>query len=268
MCGLFASNDPSVTLGNEAIVDRALKFRGPDSQSGLIPFGDWKIFHSRLAIIAPVEEYEQPYPCPDSSLLLFNGEIFNYRELSSRYLNQEFESDTATLAALLVLPEFNLVELDGFFAFVRISADGTLLNCARDHFGVKPLFLYDRNGYLTICSEPRAIRDLFRLPVSKKSLREYRLFRGPIFSGSYFKDVKQIPTGFCHVTGKFFDSVDYICDPIHKPVDLVEIRSAISSSIASRHVSDVPIGLLFSGGVDSNLVNFEERKVLTQKSIA
>lgn len=266
MCGFFASNDPLVTPDSEAVVDKALRFRGPDSQSGLLTFAGWHVYHSRLAIIAPTDEFSQPYSCPDGSTLLFNGEIFNYRELSRQYLGQELRSDTQTLAHLLMLPSFDIAELDGFFAFVRISISGELLNCARDHFGVKPLFVYRRNGYVSISSEPKALRDIFNLGVNETALNEYRIFRGPIFSGSYFDHIDQVDAGTCEIRGRFFESKDCIASNEYDTPNIEEIRQAITESILSRHVSDVPVGLLYSGGVDSNLID-REGPQLTRYSV-
>ena len=78
---------------------------------------------------------------------------------------------------------------DGFFALIRISKNGKLLNCARDPFGVKPLFYHKRKNFITICSEPIVIKKIFKLKINKKAFKEYFLFRAPLFSESYFKKI-------------------------------------------------------------------------------
>ena len=183
MCGIFASNDPLVTLKHSKVLNKHLKFRGPDFQSNLIKQKNWLIYHSRLSIIGLSNKYNQPYVCEDKSVLLFNGEIFNYKELALKKLKlKKSKSDTDILSKLIVKKNFDYNWLDGFFAFIRISKDGKLLNCVRDPFGVKPLYYYKRKKYITIFSEPIVIKKIFNLQLNKKSIKEYLLFRAPLFS--------------------------------------------------------------------------------------
>ena len=92
MCGIFASNDPLVSPGHIKVLNKHLKFRGPDFQSKIIKHKNWLLYHSRLSIIGLSDKYNQPYSCSDGSVLLFNGEIFNYKELSLKKLNQKKQS--------------------------------------------------------------------------------------------------------------------------------------------------------------------------------
>ena len=166
MCGLFASNDPLVSNEHNKILDKHLKFRGPDFQSNMIKHKNWHIYHSRLAIIGLSKKYNQPYKCLDDSILLFNGEIFNYKELAKNNLKiKKANSDTDILSKIIIKKNFNYSKLDGFFSIVRISKSGKLLNCARDPFGVKPLFYFKRKKFITICSEPIVIKKIFKLKI-------------------------------------------------------------------------------------------------------
>lgn len=256
MCGLFASNDPSVGAHNLGQINSRLKFRGPDSQSGLVSCGEWKLYHSRLSIIAPSDKFSQPFRSANGDMIVFNGEILNFRELLIGHGLPPVESDTAALMALLELDSFNLGEIDGFFAFVRIDSNGRITHCARDRFGVKPLFFYRNGPYLTISSEASILSDLFELPYSSEALEEYKVFRAPVFSGSYFCGVETVPPGTCLQTGVFFNLLEEFGQPYINSTEVQQrLERVIRESIRSRMISDVPVGLLYSGGVDSNLLS-------------
>jgi len=210
MCGIFASNDPAINMSHEKIIDKYLAFRGPDNNSGLLNLNKWKVFHSRLSIIAPSKKYSQPFFCDDGSIILYNGEIFNYKKLSNKFIKKNIISDTELLSKIIIRKDFDPNLIDGFFSIIRISKEGKLLNCLRDRFGVKPLFYYKRKEYITISSEASVIKNLFQLKFSSDGLNEYKIFRYPIFSGSYFKGVRSVSSGSCLINKKFFKLINYI----------------------------------------------------------
>jgi asparagine synthase (glutamine-hydrolysing) len=256
MCGLFASNDPIISKSSHDVINSRLAFRGPDGQSELVIHHDWKLYHSRLSIIAPIAKYFQPFFSKDNDVIVFNGEILNFKELQFKYNLIKSDSDTETLNELLKLKNFNLNELEGFFAFVRIDNKGRITHCARDRFGVKPLYIYKRENYISISSEASVLSDLFQLDYSETSMEEYKVFRAPVFNGSFFNGVNPIEPGSCFITGKFFDCLSYFNkEYLEEKYIKDELKSAIADSIKSRLVSDVPVGLLYSGGIDSNLLN-------------
>lgn len=252
MCGIFASNDPFVDFKHQKKINDFLSFRGPDYQSGLINFGEWKLYHSRLSIIGLKKKFNQPYFCSDGSVLLFNGEIFNFKELSQKYFEDfQTNSDTDLLSRLILKEDFNYNYLDGFYSIVRISKNGKLLNCARDNFGVKPLFYFKRKNYISISSEPSVLKYIFNLKLNNKSLQEYKFFRAPLFSGSYYKKIYPINPGTCLINGKYFNLINYFRAKKKKKKNLEKI---IKKNINFRLRSDVKVGLLISSGIDSNLI--------------
>lgn len=252
MCGLFASNDPLVSKEHNKILNKHLKFRGPDFQSNIIKHKNWLIYHSRLAIIGLSKKYNQPYKCSDDSILLFNGEIFNYKELAKNNLKiKKANSDTDILSKIITKKNFNYNKLNGFFSIVRISKSGELLNCARDPFGVKPLFYFKREKFITICSEPIVIKKIFKLKLNQDAIKEYFLFRYPIFSGSYFDRIKNVQPGDCLISGKHFDLFKEFRK---KKSDKKNLNLMLKKNIKHRMRSDAKIGLLLSGGIDSNLI--------------
>tara|TARA_B100000575_G_scaffold9322_1_gene6890 strand:- start:15293 stop:16834 length:1542 start_codon:yes stop_codon:yes gene_type:complete len=257
MCGFFASNNPKVSENHLELIKSRVNFRGPDGESSLIEHAGWKLYHARLAIIAPNPKYNQPYLDKNGSMLVFNGEILNFKALAKKYNILENDSDTHVLSLLLNINDFDLNELEGFFAFVRIDSDGNLTHCARDRFGVKPLNYHCKdNKFYTISSEASVISDIFSLPYNPESIEEYKVFRAPIFQGSFFKEINVVEPGSCLISGKYFDSLSYVTSDFFTINDLIsETEEAIRESIKSRMISDVPVGLLYSGGIDSNLIN-------------
>ncbi len=257
MCGFFASNNPIVSENHLEFIKNRLNFRGPDGESNLIEHAGWKLYHARLAIIAPNPKYNQPYLDKNGSMLVFNGEILNFKELARKYNILEKDSDTHVLSLLLNIKDFDLNELEGFFAFVRVDAQGNLTHCARDRFGVKPLNYHCKdNKFYTISSEASVISDIFSLPYNPESIEEYKIFRAPIFQGSFFKEINVVEPGSCLISGKYFDSLSFVTSDFLSIDDLIfETNEAIKESIKSRMISDVPVGLLYSGGIDSNLIN-------------
>jgi asparagine synthase (glutamine-hydrolysing) len=254
MCGIFLTNDPLVTEDKFSVVEKTLRFRGPDCSSGVKEIGNWKAYHSRLSIIDPNSGTNQPVINNDGSILVFNGEILNYKELGEKYFSKEYSSDTFLLNDLIINKCLQLNELDGFFAFSFVDINGELSHCARDKFGVKPLFYHKNNGYITISSEPSTLKNIFNLPVNEDAIYEYKVFRAPLISESFYEGVKQVAPGTCLVSGEYFSVHDELSGE-YKEVSNVELENKLKDGINSRKVSDVPIGLLLSKGVDSNLIH-------------
>ena len=263
MCGIFATNHPDLDVSKLKVVDRRLSFRGPDFRSGIIEHQGWKLYHSRLSIIAPTNEFSQPFHARDGSVTVFNGEILNFRDLLLKYSLPDFHSDTQALSELLCIPDFDLNLIEGFFAFVRVDVDGHLTHCARDKFGVKPLNYCEIDGHLTISSEASVLSDLFDLSYDDAAMSEYRAFRAPLFSGSYFEGVNCVQPGSCMLAGRYFQLRNvFESAQRQESCTIAKLTDTLKDSIQSRLLSDVPVGLLYSGGIDSNLINtFTDQKL-------
>lgn len=258
MCGFFVSNFDFDDHKLLPLLERHLSFRGPDWQSGIIRNRDWISYHARLSIIDLTAEANQPLFNEDGSQLLFNGEILNFRQLGLQYFSKEYSSDTHLLNDLIRNDFLYLEELDGFFSFVFIDCNGQIRHACRDPFGVKPLYAHiGDNGKYTICSEPIVIAKAHCLQINKKAVEEYKVFRAPIFQGSFYNDLMQIEPGSCLMNGSYFDPLDAIqakarsnrSNPLTG-----SLEKALIAGIESRTVADCPVGLLLSKGVDSNLI--------------
>lgn len=255
MCGLFLSNFESIDQRDFESIEKTLRFRGPDASNFHILKNGWRSYHSRLSIIATTADNNQPLINPDGSSLVFNGEIFNFKELGLKYFNKEYKSDTKLLNDLILKNKLDLGELDGFFAFVFISGCGEIVYAARDRFGVKPLFYYTKNGKISFSSEPITLKLLHNLRVNPLAIEEYLKFRAPIFQESFFSEVSQVKPASCLINGLYYSLEKDLHNGCGaEEPDESELEDAIRKSIASRCISDVPIGLLLSKGVDSNLI--------------
>ncbi len=256
MCGFFISNSKEMDSFSEISIEKHLRFRGPDGSSGLIIQNGWASYHSRLSIVDLSSGVNQPVINHDKSQLVFNGEILNFKDLGYKYFNKSYKSDTYLLNDLIVNDYLDLVELDGFFAFVFIDSNGKLKHACRDKFGVKPLFYYEDNNGISFSSEPNILKHFFSTKVNPKAIKEYKAFRAPIFSGSFFKGIKQIEPGNCYIKGEYFSAEKELYTDDLQSKSKNSLTQAIEKGVSSRCVSDAPIGLLLSKGVDSNLIRF------------
>jgi len=253
VCGFFISNNPEVNQSDLDVIESTLRFRGPDCSSGLIELNGWKAYHSRLSIIDLDTGVNQPVLDDNGGLLVLNGEILNYKELGQKYFNRNYTSDSILLSDILASGQLVLDEIDGFFAFVYVASDGQLKNAAKDRFGVKPLYVHKDGGYLSFSSEPNTLRKIFNSAVNPSAIEEYKATRAPIFSGSFFENINTIEPGCCLVQGEYFNCLDYLSGD-YADVSVEELSTALRKGIETRKVSDAPIGLLLSKGIDSNLL--------------
>jgi asparagine synthase (glutamine-hydrolysing) len=253
MCGFFISNNSKINKEHESVIERFLRFRGPDCSSGLLENNGWKAYHSRLSIIDISSGTNQPMKDEAGGWLVFNGEILNYKDLGYKYFNEEFHSDTKLLSKLLSQDHLELSELDGFFAFVYINSNGDLTHAARDSFGVKPLFFHEDGDGISFCSEPNVLKQLFDCDVNCNAIDEYFAARAPIFSDSYFLNISSVPPGTCMISGCYFDCAEYL-NGTYEDVCIRDIEDALAKGVSTRMVSDAPVGLLLSRGIDSNLL--------------
>ena len=255
MCRFFLSDSDKLPNDLPNILRKHLNFRGPDYQSELISLGRWTLYHARLSIIDLNSTSNQPIVNKNKSALLFNGEIFNFQSLAKKYFSKEYKSDVLLLNDLIIRNKLILSELDGFFSFCFIDSNGNLKFCARDRLGVKPLYYFnDSENTTTLCSEPAVIGKIFSLPLNNKALTEYRMFRYPLFTGAYHSGIHSVRPGSKNLKELFFDLEREFDNQEYKPANITDIELSITRSVKQRMMSDVPVGLLLSTGVDSNLI--------------
>ena len=271
MCGIAVNAD---LRGRGRAVPWALGLlahRGPDGAGTLqSPDGNVVLEHTRLAIIDP-ENPEANQPFTDASgrwTIVYNGEVFNYREiradLERRGVRFETKSDTeAVLLGFIHEGEGILDRLRGMFAFVIWDSHTGRLFAARDQIGVKPFYYSVRNGIFAACSE---VRPLLAYPgpapeLDPEGVVEFLAFGNNFGERTLIQDVFRLLPGHClTVAGgsvtvrEYWDALPSNGAGASGDTPAAELLEVLDDAVAASMVSDVPIGLMLSGGVDSSAV--------------
>jgi asparagine synthase (glutamine-hydrolysing) len=244
-----------------------LAHRGPDGQ-GILVNGPAGFGHRRLAIIDLVTG-DQPMSSADGSLsLIFNGEIYNYRELrrelEARGLTFQTASDTEVLLRSYEAYGVEcLRHLRGMFAFALWDGARRRLLLARDRVGIKPMvYAWDGRRLLfgseikALLQDPSVSRDL-----DWEALRDYLVFHYVPSPRTIFRSIRKVPPGSYLLLEEGREPVvrrywDLRFDPVERPdAEWLEgLRWHLQDAVRSHMVSDVPIGAFLSGGVDSGSV--------------
>jgi asparagine synthase (glutamine-hydrolysing) len=243
----------------------ALAHRGPDGR-GTFQEGPVALGHVRLAII-DLQTGEQPKFNEDGTIaVVFNGEIYNYRELRAELAGRHrftSESDTEVLVHLYEdLGDEMVNKLDGMFSFALWDARRERLFAARDRFGEKPfLYLEDARGFF-FASELGAFgaSGLSRREVDRSAVADYLKLLYVPAPKTIWKDVRKLPAGHFLVADRSgIRTRSYWRPPVpgttRKPVQSPQkVLAELRRSVRSRLRSDVPMGALLSGGIDSSTV--------------
>jgi asparagine synthase (glutamine-hydrolysing) len=278
MCGIagwVARPQSMLTVETLESMLQAIAHRGPDDQ-GMCCFGcagtGNQVFlgHRRLAIIDP-EGSRQPVCDAAAGLaLIFNGEIYNFRELRAQLteLGYRFvrDSDTEVLLRAYQHWESEVVQhLRGMFAFAIWDARNERLFLARDRFGEKPLFLYENGSGLYFASE---IKALLRIPgikaaVNLEAVWDYLAYRYVPGPKTLFSGIRKLMPGTVAIweRGKLKEE-RYWTAPDRDPCSLqrpqgdavATFLSRLDEAVKLQMVSDVPFGAFLSGGLDSSTI--------------
>lgn len=257
------------TLGR---MTKVLVHRGPDSEgryyldrgNSIVGLG-----HRRLSIIDLSEKANQPMGNEDDSVIvIFNGEIYNYRQLTEELVTGghtfRSHSDTEVIVHLYEdLEEQCLNRLEGMFALVLWDKKRGRLLLARDRMGIKPLFYVFKEGDLYFASEIKALLllDEVSRQVDFKALTYYFTYGYIPGKRTIFKDIKKLPPASYlsfenrHVVINPYWRVHYLPKQNLPEHELMEGLLNIFGKAIKRHlVSDVPLGAFLSGGVDSSII--------------
>lgn len=269
IAGLAGRLDPHDARTRAAAMTRLLEHRGPDGTGGFEADGVW-LGHTRLAVIDLSEAANQPMFDRDN-VLIFNGEIYNFKDLR-KSLEVEgvifsTNSDSEVLLKGYRAWGRSIVErLDGMFAFVIWDAARRSLFCARDRFGEKPFYFFSTDGTFSFASEVEAlVAGLDRRPdLDAEALGDY-LLRGYYRPGrSIYRGVRTLEAGSWLTfdvdaerlqTGVYGKPQFEPGDQRVASKDLVErTGTELSAAVRRCMISDVPLGVLLSGGIDSSLI--------------
>ena len=254
MCGFVALlNDNEFSI--KSLLD-SISHRGPDS-SRTLTTGHWKFGFNRLGIVGG-KEFDQPYSENDNvNILVFNGEIYNYKELAANYLPHiaEVKSDTQILYNLLLYCGTSIIQkLDGIFAFIFVETTSGASVVCRDEFGVKPLYFHYKKGKCYFSSEVQALVKIVRPEYSIVGLIEHFSFGVPLEDRTIYNDIYSFEPGTYTIFGKGgetikTDTFSFTSESIIKK----SLKKTLSEAFDSQ-CPDIPFGVLFSGGVDSTLI--------------
>ncbi|MCX7743426.1 MAG: asparagine synthase (glutamine-hydrolyzing) [Flavobacteriales bacterium] len=248
----------------------ALAHRGPDAEGIYI---DQKtglaLGHRRLSIIDLTDAANQPiYDSTRRYVMVYNGEVYNYRELHQKYIphyQPHTTSDSEIILQLFIELGAGFVNrLNGMFAMAIYDTLEKQLYIYRDRLGVKPLFYIQQNGYFIFASEIKALEETgFPLSINLQSIPEF-LHLGYIPQPrTIWQEVKKFPAGhwmrwnakgtslepYWELHRKFLGEA--FNNELHA---LSELKNLVESSVKYRMISDVPFGTFLSGGIDSSLV--------------
>lgn len=286
MCGIAGFISKNNFIANRDALGRAalrLSHRGPDD-SGF--FFDEKagigLAHRRLSIIDLSRAGRQPMASDDNTIqVVFNGEIYNFRQIRDILTTRghQFKSQTDTEVLLKAYLQWGLdclTRFVGMFAIAIWDTNTQRLFLARDRLGIKPLYYYLHEGTFLFASELKALmafkvfaRDID--PEAVPLLLHYQYIPAP---GSIFRNTfKLLPAQYLLYDGTNLNSGIYWKQPEEKEKDdfmesagteedrLRELDRVITQAVSDRLISDVPLGALLSGGIDSTMVVAVMKKI-------
>lgn len=249
MCGIvsiFNIKEQTPELRQKALrMSGKIRHRGPD-WSGVYCGGSAILAHERLAIVDP-ESGRQPLFSPDKKqVLAVNGEIYNHQSIRRRYQDRfQFQTGSDCEVILALYRERGdgfLDELDGIFAFALYDVERDEYLIARDPIGVIPLYYgYDKEGRLYVASELKALEG---------QCDSYSVFP----PGHVLTKCDAKPRRYYERDWFSYDNVK------DNPASVDELREALEASVRRQMMSDVPYGVLLSGGLDSSVISAVAQK--------
>lgn len=244
---------------------------GPDDNGHIVNTEQgYALGHRRLSIIDISPTGHQPMIDVSSSLeIVFNGEIYNYKELKDELisLGHKFVTESDTEVILKGYQEWRvevLNRLRGMFAFVLIDKKASTLFAARDHAGIKPLYIGKKNNSVYISSEIRGIKAIDNDWEENETWKIWFLTYGflpepvttlknvsPLASGHYF--IKNLVSGKEEVRKYYGYTYKNHCDDLYEKA-VEKTKNLLTQSVKRHLVSDVPVGVFLSGGIDSSIL--------------
>lgn len=246
-----------------------IRHRGPDDE-GVWTSGPVGLGHRRLSIIDLSSHGRNPMPNEDESVwIIFNGEIYNYRELRPRLIERghSFRSRTDTEVLIHLYEEMGpscVEELNGMFAFALWDSRRRRLLLARDRFGVKPLYYTLVGDTLAFASEAKAFLALpgFKARTDLFALAEHFTFQNTFGERTFFEGVKLLPAG-CYLlcedgrvqTKRYWDLSFQPDASLSLEEWAHRLREQFEAAVTRQLVSDVPLGTYLSGGMDTGAIS-------------
>lgn len=253
MCGILFYQGTKLSHQELNTAAESAKHRGPDFLGSYVR-EDIFMAHNRLSIIDVSTRSNQPFKI-DHHVIIFNGEIYNYKELIQEHkLNVTTSSDTEVLLRMfLKYGEKCLDYFNGMFAFVIYNEVSKEYFIARDRLGIKPLYYSRYNGELIISSEIRTLKNLVPLSVNSFSIRQYKKLRMTVGQDTIYNEVSFFPAGSYMKNDTFYKYWNLEVLEKSTPNE-EELKWLIEDAVRLRMRSDVPVSSYLSGGLDSTII--------------
>ncbi len=267
MCGIcgFVSDN---SLNIEDMV-RVINHRGPDS-NGIYKDDNLALGHVRLSILDLSDASNQPMVSQNGKyIIVYNGEVYNFKELKgqlqSKGVKFSKESDTEVILEGFVHWGVKLFEkLNGMFAFVIYDKEAQKLYLVRDRFGIKPLYYYFDGKDLIFASEIKSIlQNRLKKELNYQAFYEYLHFATALGENTFYKNIKQLVGGYYiefDIKNREFKikeyKLNYDIEPTNDSFEesVVKVRELFERAVKRQLVSDVPVGIFLSGGIDSTAI--------------
>ncbi|MDR1562240.1 MAG: asparagine synthase B [Dysgonamonadaceae bacterium] len=272
MCGIvgiFDIKENADRLRKQALVmSKCIRHRGPD-WSGIYCSKNTILAHERLAIVDP-QSGRQPLFSPDGKVVLaVNGEIYNHYDIRERQGNTykfKTKSDCEVILSLYIEKGVDFLEdLNGIFAFALYDEEKDAYLIARDHIGIIPLYIgRDANGLLYVASELKALEG-YCTEIESFPPGHYLYSERGKGAGE-----KESASGFNYVQWYKRDWMDYSAvkdrpSAEDDPAVIEQLRDALEAAVRRQLMTDVPYGVLLSGGLDSSIVSAVAKKYASQR---
>lgn len=254
MCGIvcaFELKQDTETLRSQVLeMSKKIRHRGPD-WSGIYSDQHAILAHERLAIVDPASG-KQPLFSEDKKLILAaNGEIYNHRELRAQFgdfYNFQTQSDCEVILALYKTKGVDFVdELNGIFGFAIYDAENDDYFIARDHMGIIPLYMgWDKNGTFYVASELKALEG-YCTKIELFPPGHYLSSKTGTLEQWYVREWNE------------YDAVK------ENDTQIQEIKQALEDAVHRQLMSDVPYGVLLSGGLDSSVTSAIAKKYASRR---
>lgn len=276
MCGILGQiNLRQHQPVNKQLFEKALdlqKHRGPND-SGIYTDGRITFGHRRLSILDLDSHAKQPMVSKCGNyIVVFNGEIYNYKEIRNELLkkNYTFKTTGDTEVLLNAFIEYGIdciQKFIGMFAFSVYNKSADEVYIVRDRLGVKPLYYFYNEDKFIFSSEIKSILEIsdIKRELNIEAVSSYFSFRYPILNDTFFKNIYSLsPAHYIKISKKnMIETIEYwnVADKFKEQKNdrgeeyyIDKLREILESSVKYRMISDVPFGSFLSGGVDSGVI--------------
>ena len=264
MCGIIGINEKNIQLVKEA--SSGFSYRGPDAYAD---YADSYITlgHHRLSVIDTDHRSDQPFWDNKKEIgVVYNGEIYNFKELRSRLFKKyDFRTTSDTEVLVYAYREWGIKmteHIQGMFALALYDSNLKRLFLIRDHRGIKPLYYYAKDGFFAFASEIKGITHMLKskgisLEFNKDAIDLYVTFGYIPSPYTMYKDIHKLPKAsyleYDLRDNAIVSSGEYNI-PYKNITGIGDFQKLLEKKVLAHLAADVPIGVFFSGGTDSSLI--------------